>query len=65
MEKKLQKLLSKENATLEDHFSQYEDVREACALGLLAMADKDFPDPPQQNEKVILFSNSCIYIITS
>ena len=56
MEKKLHKLLKKENATLEDHFSRYGDVPESCALGLLAMADKDFPDPPQQNKKVILFS---------
>ena len=50
MEKKLHKLLKNENATLEDHFSQYGDVPEACALSLLAMADKDFHDPPQQNE---------------
>ena len=42
MEKKLHKLLKKENAALEDHFSRYGDVPEPCALGLLAMADKDF-----------------------
>ena len=51
MEKKLHKLLKKENVALEDHFSPYGDVPEPCALSLLAIADKDFPDPPQQNKK--------------
>ena len=44
MEKKLHKLLKKENAALEHHFAKYRDVPEPGALGLLAMADEDFPD---------------------
>ena len=44
MEKKLHKLLKKENAALEHHFAKYRDVPEPGALSLLAMADEDFSD---------------------
>ena len=47
MEKKLHKLLKKENAALDHHFTKYGYVPEPSALGLLAMADEDFPDQPQ------------------
>ena len=62
MENKLHKLLKKENVALEHHFAKYGDVPEPGALGLLAMADEDFPDRPQDKKKVIPFTNCCVTV---
>ena len=63
MEKKLLKLLKKENAALEQHFSEYGNVPEPSALSLLAMADEDFPDQPQDKKKVIPFTYCCVTVM--
>ena len=60
MEKKLHKLLKKEHVALEYHFAEYRDVPEPGALGLLAMADEDFPDRPQEKKKVFPFTYCCV-----
>ena len=44
MDGEIKHILKKENLQFDKHFSQYGNVPDVGAVGLLAMADPSFPD---------------------